>query len=131
MTEIQAKINMELVATNVFTRWPCDICGGCTEKVSPLCEGVTPEGQGVRCCETCLQAGQDKIDERLQRHIGQYEPRVAFLKSLVGRVTVPTYAEWEEAQKAEDWEERVIGTLNARHPLAANIPYAGTSDIPF
>jgi hypothetical protein len=33
MTE---RITIELVETNVFTRWPCTVCGGHTEKVSVL-----------------------------------------------------------------------------------------------
>ncbi len=107
MSMINAEpIVMALVATNVFTRWDCDICGGCTEKVSPLCEGVAPDGRGIRCCETCLEAGQDQLDARLLRHIAgreKYGQRyVEFLKGIVGRVKVPTYAEWEAAYKAEN-----------------------------
>jgi hypothetical protein len=104
-------IQMQFVSTTTFTRWPCDICGGTTEKVSPLCEGVTPDGRGVRCCEFCLEAGQDKIDAILLRHIEMYEPRLTFLESLVGRLVVPTYAAWEAAVKAENhaselaWDE--------------------------
>ena len=39
----EEKIIFELVETNVFTRWPCSICGGCTEKVPILCEVKTGE----------------------------------------------------------------------------------------
>jgi hypothetical protein len=40
-------IKVELVWTNVVTRWPCTICGGSTEKVSVLAEGPG----GIRVCE--------------------------------------------------------------------------------
>ena len=33
-------IEIKLTETNVFTRWPCTICGGCTEKVAILAEGT-------------------------------------------------------------------------------------------
>jgi hypothetical protein len=91
---------LELVTTNVLTRWDCDICGGHTEKVSTLCEGVTAESREVRACETCLRAGQEQIDARLQKNIARYEPRVTFLRSLIGRVKVPTYAEWEASEES-------------------------------
>ena len=34
----EEKIVFELVETNFLTRWPCNICGGCTEKDPILCE---------------------------------------------------------------------------------------------
>ena len=55
-------IELHFERTNFFTRWPCTFCGGTTEKVAMLCEG-----EGLRACEQCLEAGQDQLDERLRK----------------------------------------------------------------
>jgi hypothetical protein len=36
---IEMMIEMKLTTTNFYTRWPCHVCGGTTEKVNVLCEG--------------------------------------------------------------------------------------------
>ena len=53
------RVRFNLVDTNFLTRWPCDICGGATEKVSVLCESES----GERICERCLEAND--FDNRL------------------------------------------------------------------
>jgi hypothetical protein len=83
-------IEVKLERTNFFTRWPCTVCGGHTEKVEVLAES---EGRGVRVCERCLQCGD--IDGHLARHAAELEQEAARLRSLIGRLKVPTYQEWE------------------------------------
>ena len=107
------RIKVELVDTNFFTRWPCTVCGGCTEKVDVLAEA---ESDDIRVCETCLEAGN--IDKRLKAHAVQMPNRAEFLNSLVGRLDVPTFADWQDRMKVaeEQWEEyqkqgpRVVAT---------------------
>jgi len=101
------KITFEFTTTNVYTRWPCHICGGHTEKVSILCEVLAGEHEGLRICESCLEAGKDKVNARLESHIAQLERRAAYKRSLVGRLEFPSYRDWEKAgQKYEhEWEE--------------------------
>lgn len=93
-------IEVKLTTTNVLTRWPCHVCGGCTEKVTVLAEVADGPLQGFRVCEQCLQAGN--IDERLQQHADAAEARIpkirehaAKLRALVGRIKVPTWEEYE------------------------------------
>jgi hypothetical protein len=99
-------IIMRLTRTNVFTRWPCHICGGETEKVATLCEGVDADGTRLRCCEVCIRGGQSHLDERIRNNIASLEQHVEFLRTIVGRISIPTYAEWEVAEEAFDDECR-------------------------
>lgn len=106
-------IVVELVETNVFTRWPCHVCGDCTEKVAVLAEVKDGEYAGLRVCETCIEAGD--IDARLAAHADTIEARAASLRALIGRLQVPSFAEWQrrtdsiEAKNAawekEFWDE--------------------------
>ena len=94
-------IEVELVESNVLTRWPCTACGGCTEKVPILAESKT----GERVCESCLEAGN--IDERLEQHARTLDDAAVRVRSLIGRLSVPTYAEWQARyeQYEREWVE--------------------------
>src|SRR5579884_2339368 len=122
----KAAVQIELVPTNFRTRWPCTICGGCTEKVAVLAEGVLPNGAMgpdanpanpvaqimrrmdapqslgtvIRVCETCLEAGN--IDERLARHVDRLESEARELRALIGRLRVPSYEQWKNADRFYD-----------------------------
>jgi hypothetical protein len=85
-------IKIELVWTNFYTRWPCRVCGGHTEKVGVLAEGPG----GIRVCEKCLKAGD--IDARLERHAAELEEIASLTRSLVGRLQVPTFEEWQDEE---------------------------------
>ena len=71
------EIEIKLRETNFFTRYPCTVCGGCTEKVAILAEGTLQlsddgESRTVRVCETCLEGGDGLgIDDRLDLHAGR------------------------------------------------------------
>jgi hypothetical protein len=97
-------INVELTITNTLTRWPCSVCSGCTEKVQVLAEAGTT---GIRVCETCLEAGN--IDERLERHAKSLEEGAAKTRALIGRLRVPTFAQWR------NYSERVEVADYARY----------------
>jgi|SRR5208282_2117820 len=99
-TKTNELIELRLEQTNFFTRWPCTFCGGSTEKVATLCEGETPDGQGLRACEFCLETGQEALDARMQKTAEEAEAHAVFLRSLVGRVKIPTFAAWQAAEKA-------------------------------
>lgn len=91
MSMSKNKIKMELVETTVFTRWPCTICGGVTEKVPILCESPG----GMRVCEECLKTGN--LDERLRGNIARHEAHIVQLRDLIGRLVVPSYGDWKAA----------------------------------
>jgi hypothetical protein len=93
------KIEIKLVGTNVFTRWACTVCGGHTDKVSILAEDQLG---GIRVCEQCLHAGN--IDDRLREHVAWLRQRADYIESLIGRLIVPTYEEWEAACDRADEE---------------------------
>jgi hypothetical protein len=83
-------IKIELVKSDFLTRYPCSVCGGYTEKVT-----VLARGHGLLVCETCLEAGN--IDERIERHAAALEAMATETRALIGRLVVPSYAEWQAA----------------------------------
>lgn len=87
------RIKIDLVPSSSLTRHECHVCGGHTGKVSILAEGHDEHGT-IRVCEQCLEAGN--IDERLQQHIRELDQHTDAIRTLVGRLDVPTYAAWQE-----------------------------------
>jgi len=104
-------IEIKLTETNFFTRWPCTVCGGCTEKVAILAEGTQRlsddgESRTVRVCETCIEGCGGEglppgfgIDYRLDLRARQLEAEAALIRSMVGQLKVPTFAEWCKAER--------------------------------
>ncbi len=106
--ETTEPISVELVETNFFTRYPCTVCGGRTEKVGILAEGtqrLSDDGEyrTVRVCESCLEGSNDLgIDDRLDVHARALEGDAALIRSLIGRLKVPTFAEWCKAEREHE-----------------------------
>ena len=100
-----SEIEIKLRDTNFFTRYPCTVCGGCTEKVAILAEGTqrlsdNGESRTVRVCESCLEGGDGLgIDARLDLHARSLEGNAALIRGLIGRLKVPTFAEWCRAER--------------------------------
>jgi hypothetical protein len=94
-------IKIELVWTNVFTRWPCTICGGTTEKEAVLAEGPG----GIRVCERCLKCRNfaEHLQENARWH-DEEAKRLRDLRDMVNRLEIPTFEEWiEEGYRHEAW----------------------------
>ncbi len=108
--ETTEPISIELVETSFFTRYPCTVCGGCTEKVAILAEGtlrLSDDGESmtVRVCESCLEGGDGLgIDARLDSHARALEGEATLTRSLIGRLKVPTFAEWCKAERVHNVE---------------------------
>jgi hypothetical protein len=97
---VQNQVVFEFVRTNFFTRFPCHVCGGCTEKVGILCEVKDGPYKGWRVCEQCLKSGD--VDERLQKNIKRVEEELQELRALAGNLVVPSYEQWLDECHAED-----------------------------
>jgi hypothetical protein len=101
-------IMVELVETNVFSRWHCTVCDGCTNPVSVLAEGKDGK-RAIRVCEQCLEAAE--IDKRLAATAAAHERHAAYLRLLVGKLRVPTYAAWkariEKVEASRPWRLEV------------------------
>jgi hypothetical protein len=52
----------------------------------------------------CIRGGQGQLDERIRNNIASLEQHLEFLRTIVGRISIPTYAEWEVAEEAFDDE---------------------------
>ena len=111
-------IEIKLRETNFFTRYPCTVCGGRTEKVGILAEGtqqLSDDGETriVRVCETCLEGCDGEslppgfgIDYRLDLRARQLEAEAALVRNLIGQLKVPTFAEWCKAERG--YEVRAV-----------------------
>jgi hypothetical protein len=104
-------IQVKLTRTNFHTRWPCTVCGHLTEKVTVLAESDGSDDQDViRVCEVCLEAND--IDNRLAERARALEDEAAFVRGLIGRLQLPTFAEWQAAEYGE-WPEPNAGAEHA------------------
>jgi len=118
MTE---SIEVKFVQTNYLTRRPCTICCGWTEKDFTLCEAKIGDCT-IRVCEQCLKARN--FDEELAASAAHHEQHAAFLRSLIGRLSVPTHAEWiTEDRRATDevyGPGAYDGALHSPEPASAS-----------
>jgi len=107
-----AKITITLKAIPTHSYLSCDICAGQITDVSTVAEGQTEDGRPVTICDRCLLendnglGGLDGFDTVLRNEIEKLESQAKFLRSLIGRLEVPTYADWfkVEWQRESDVE---------------------------
>jgi hypothetical protein len=99
------------ISPGTYLRWPCSVCGGETSKTPVLCESDDrgeydgcPE-PSIRVCEDCLRGGEKEIHSTLNAHADQLLARAQYLRSLIGRLEIPTYDEWRAVAERvdEDW----------------------------
>ncbi len=87
----------------------CHVCGGRTEKDPVLAEGEqdigpSDDGKGrehriIRVCDQCLKGADGlSIDQRLESFARFLDAEAKFTRAMIGRLQVPSYAEWEAAQ---------------------------------
>ena len=108
------EIEIKFRQTNFFTRYPCTVCGGCTEKVAILAEETQQlsgdeESRTVRVCETCIEDCEGEglppgfgIDYRLDLRARQLEAEAVLIRKLIGQLKVPTFAEWCAAEREHE-----------------------------
>jgi hypothetical protein len=117
MSKANNEIVCELVRTNVYTRWPCTVCGGCTEKVSVLTEAkdTINGGEDILVCERCLERGD--IDGELSRHADRLEEHARVyaqeLRRLIGHLRVPTFERWQTEDRFQDHAHFVLPIFEA------------------
>jgi hypothetical protein len=95
-------IKVELQEDRCGFRLGCTVCGGTTEKFETVA-GAEVDGTTILVCRQCLKDGQ--IDERLRRTVIRIENRAAFFRSLIGRLQVPSYEEWQAHEEKLDVED--------------------------
>ena len=98
------KIGFRLVRTTGFTRWPCHICGGETGMDAVLCEAASPfsDHGTLRICPQCLQ--RRNFNHLLEQRARGLASQAAAIRSLIGRIEAPSFAEWEREELAADRE---------------------------
>ena len=106
-------IKISLTETNFLTRWHCHVCGGRTEKDPVLAEGEqdlgpSDDGKGrdyrtVRVCGQCLKGADGvSLDQHLETFARQLEYEAELTRAMIGKLQVPSYAEWEAACREHD-----------------------------
>jgi predicted amidophosphoribosyltransferase len=107
MMSDEAKVEVKLVPNlpdQMGYRYGCTVCGG--EENSWICAADADESVAV--CGNCLRDGD--LDGKLARTAEAWEQRAdaerarfaahaAHARSLIGRLKVPTFAQWQAAQK--------------------------------
>ena len=98
------KITVTLKGIPINSHLSCDTCADLITDVSTVAEGQTEDGRRVIICDRCLLendnsvGGLDGFDTVLRNEIKKLESRAKFLRSLIGRLEVPTYADWFKAE---------------------------------
>lgn len=97
-TEVQAVFK----AAPALTRRPCHLCGGLTEKSAVLVEVPAwhTSHPGFRVCERCIAAGD--LDGRLAENADALVREARDLRGLIGRLKVPTFEQWAQAEQLAD-----------------------------
>lgn len=109
------KIAFRLVRTDVFTRLPCAICGGGdTEMDAVLCEAASDHGT-LRICPQCLQCGN--FDHHLEQRGQGLASQAAAVRSLIGRIEAPSFAELEREERAAADDEGLFRTFGIDEDL--------------
>lgn len=115
------RVVFEFVRTNFYTRRTCHLCGGHTEKVDVLTEVKQGAEEGLRVCEQCLRAGTEAVYAKMERHAAWLEQRAADVRGLVGRLELPSYAEWEaEMDKAGAEYRQAMLSEERQEPATEN-----------
>jgi hypothetical protein len=102
-------VRVELTSSTSYTRQPCDLCGGHTEKAGVLAEVREGELAGFRTCEACLRRVSEGADldamlrERADALLAEASVDAARLRSAVGRLRVPAYRQWVRAAMERDY----------------------------
>lgn len=73
--------------TNTFSRFPCDLCGGCTDKEPVIAMLVEPCGDGTGrqvtdVCSQCLAAGSGGLRDRILAHASRVQAEADYLRTL-------------------------------------------------
>jgi hypothetical protein len=86
-------------------RQPCHCCGGFTDEFEVCAEEKIEEGDEgdkLRVCARCLKAGQDQIDVILRAHVAQLRRYAQEIEGLIGRLKVPSYADWQAETERQE-----------------------------
>src|SRR5262245_22263160 len=85
--DMRQDIEVKLIA--YCERWDCTVCGCGTRKFS--IRGAWSDVNSQFCvCEQCIQAGD--IDSRLNQRAAHLVSEAEWVRGLVGRLKVPTFA---------------------------------------
>jgi hypothetical protein len=97
---METTITVELVPTNMLTRWPCLVCGGSTDKEAVNAEFTDDDGTHYVCGE-CLR-DPSAVRARLEAQAASHDAHAAALRQYAQRPwLLPSRDEWLEANRLE------------------------------
>jgi hypothetical protein len=96
-------VELKLIHATLLAQWPCSVCGDVIGRDSRLAAvGKLPCGCRLTVCESCLEKGQGRIDERLAQHAHALEHHAEWLRVLIGRLRLPDFEQCQtERARAE------------------------------
>jgi hypothetical protein len=92
-------VKAELCRAPALMRYPCHLCGGVTYKVPVHCVVQSGDYAGLRVCERCLErhTSPGSVDDALTARAREVLREANRLLTLVGRLQLPSFAEWSAA----------------------------------
>jgi hypothetical protein len=124
----EAKIEVKLVTDPSQMPYGCTVCGG---KIYPAWIYAVAADDDIGICADCLRDGSidsklAQTAERLEQRADEMRAYTAHVRSLIGRLKVPTFAKWEAAAKREqlidmarDVREEALDESKPEGPAAA------------
>jgi hypothetical protein len=93
-----------------YVGWTCSLCGGSQGDGPWVVVEATVEDLSVIVCGDCIEWNDEHprcIDDGLEEAAAKADHHAELLRSLVGRLRVPTYAQWRTADGAAEraWKD--------------------------
>jgi hypothetical protein len=93
-----------------WVKWTCSLCGGSQADGPWAIVEAEVEDLSVIVCGDCIEWNGEQpgcIDDGLEQAAAKAEHQAGLLRSLVGRLRVPTYAQWRAADQAAEkaWKD--------------------------
>jgi hypothetical protein len=93
-----------------YAKWTCSLCGGRQSDGPWVVVEAAVEDLSVLVCGDCIEwSGEHPrcIDDGLEEAAAKADRHAELFRSLVGRLRVPTYAQWRAADGAAEraWKD--------------------------
>jgi hypothetical protein len=106
---IKAKIR-RVDPAGPWTKWTCSLCGGSQADGPWVVVEAVVEDLSVFVCGDCIEWNSEHpacIDDGLEEAAARADRHAELFRSLVGRLQIPTYAQWRIADSAAEraWKD--------------------------
>ena len=106
-------VKVELVELDIHILTGCGICRYGFKPGAIVARVTSGKHNGFVVCDNCLRARD--FDDKLAKEAAALEAQAALARSMIGRLDVPTFEQFEAATKAA--EKRFARFLDGPTPL--------------